>query len=97
MPAWTGGHHTSVMPGTPARSSTDHAVAARMIEEHTAFSEKLPGSEPSIVPRRIGSLRWVMQVTRMAGLGGRFKIAASPASGTRARMAVPTHVGDEEP
>jgi hypothetical protein len=39
MPACTGGHHTSVMPGTPARSSTFHAVAARMIDEHIAFSE----------------------------------------------------------
>ena len=42
---------------------------ARMIEEQTAFSEKLPGIEPSIVPRRIGSLRCVMQVMRAQGLG----------------------------
>ena len=69
MPAWTGGHQTSVMPGTPARSSTVQAVAARMIDEQIAFSEKLPGSDPSIVPRRIGSLRWVMAVTRIVGLG----------------------------
>ena len=37
----------------------------------TPFSEKLPGIEPSMVPRRIGSLRWVMAVTRMVGLGER--------------------------
>ena len=71
MPACTGGHQTSVMPGTPARSSTFQAVPARMIEEQMAFSEKLPGSEPSMLPRRIGSLRWVMAVTRMVGLGER--------------------------
>ena len=69
MPAWTGGHHTSVMPGTPARSSTFQAVPARMIDEQIAFSEKLPGSVPSMLPRKIGSLRWVMAVTRMVGLG----------------------------
>ena len=40
-----------------------------MIEEQIAFSEKLPGKEPSMVPRRIGSLRWVMAVTRMVGFG----------------------------
>jgi signal transduction histidine kinase len=34
---------------------------------------------------------------QLAGLGGRFKIAASPGSGTRIRMGIPTHVGDEEP
>jgi hypothetical protein len=38
-PACTGGHHTSVMPGTPARSSTFHAVAARITDEVTLFSE----------------------------------------------------------
>jgi hypothetical protein len=70
-PACTGGHHTSVMPGTPARSSTFQAVAARMIEEHIPFSEKQPGIEPSMVPRKIGSLRWVMAVTRMVGFGER--------------------------
>ena len=41
----------------------------RKIEEIIAFSEKLPGMQPSIVPRRIGSLRCVMAVTRMAGFG----------------------------
>ena len=40
-----------------------------MIDEQIAFSEKLPGSDPSIVPRRIGSLRWVMAVTRIVGFG----------------------------
>ena len=71
MPVCTGGHHTSVTPGTPARSSTFHAVAARMIDEQTPFSEKLPGIEPSMVPRRIGSVRWVMAVTRMVGFAER--------------------------
>jgi hypothetical protein len=42
-----------------------------MTEEHMPFSEKQPGSEPSMVPRRIGSLRWVMAVTRMVGFGER--------------------------
>ncbi len=69
IPAWTGGHHTSVVPGTPARSSTPQAVAARMIDEQIAFSEKLPGNDPSMQPRRIGSWRWVMAVTRMVGFG----------------------------
>ena len=32
---------------------------------------------------------------QLAGLGGRFKIAASPGSGTRIRMAIPTHPGNE--
>ena len=34
---------------------------------------------------------------QLAGLGGRFKIAASPGRGARIMMAIPTHVGDEEP
>ena len=55
-------------PGTPERSSTFQAVAERMIEEQTAFSEKLPGSAPSMVPRRIGLLRCEMQVTCTVGL-----------------------------
>jgi signal transduction histidine kinase len=33
---------------------------------------------------------------QLAGLGGRFKIAASPGSGTRIMMAIPTHPGNEE-
>src|SRR5258708_21210696 len=70
IPAWTGGHHTSVMPGTPARSSTPQAVAARMIDEQIAFSEKLPGNDPSMQPRRIGSWRWVMAVAPILGFGG---------------------------
>src|SRR3982074_3756265 len=57
MPACTGGHHTSVMPGTPARSSTFQAAPARMIEEVIAFSEYDPGSAPSMVPRRIVAVR----------------------------------------
>ena len=69
MPVCTGGHHTSVMPGTPARSSTFQAVDARMIDEQMPFSENEPGSEPSMAPRRIGLLRWVMAVTRMVGFG----------------------------
>jgi len=60
-----------VTPGIPARSNTFQAVAARMIDEHMPFSEKQPGIEPSIVPRRIGSLRWVMQVRRIVGFGER--------------------------
>jgi hypothetical protein len=40
-----------------------------MIDEHMPFSEKQPGIEPSIVPRRIGSLRWVMQVRRIVARG----------------------------
>ena len=39
MPACTGGPHTSVMPGTPARSSTFQAVEERKIDEIIAFSE----------------------------------------------------------
>ena len=34
---------------------------------------------------------------QLAGLGGRFKIAASPGRGTRIMMAIPTHPGNEEP
>jgi signal transduction histidine kinase len=34
---------------------------------------------------------------QLAGLGGRFKIAASPGSGTRIMMAIPTHPGNEDP
>src|SRR4029079_4214032 len=67
MPVCTGGHHTSVMPGTPARSSTFQAVDARMIAEQLPFSENEPGREPSMAPRRIGLLRWVMAVTRIVG------------------------------
>ena len=57
------------MPGTPARSSMFQAVDARMIDEQMPFSENEPGREPSIAPRRIGLLRWVMAVTRMVGFG----------------------------
>jgi len=40
-----------------------------MIDEQIAFSEKLPGNDPSMQPRRIGSWRWVIAVTRMVGFG----------------------------
>ena len=55
---------TSVMPGTPAESSAFQAVAERITELITAFSAKLPGTAPSMVPRKIGRSRWVMQVRR---------------------------------
>ena len=60
-----------VLPHVPGIRPAWMVRMGLFLYDHLASREKLPGSEPSIEPRRIGSLRWVMAVTRMVGLGER--------------------------
>src|SRR6266852_9488805 len=64
-----GGTKTSRTPGMPATVRIFHAIAARWTDDITLFSLYEPGSVPSRQPRKIGSLRYVMQVTFMVGRG----------------------------
>ena len=69
-PLVIGGTKTSRSPGMPAPVRMFQTMAARGTEDMTLFSLYEPGSVPSRQPRKIGSRRWVMQLTRIVGRGG---------------------------